>query len=378
MLLANFIILFFILISLAILYQKYLEKLSRNMKFDDYNEIKKYLLSDKTLDNSKKPILWIHIPYEYNSRNWSDFGSRSSTDLNQPYLYLTVKSIIKNCDESFKIVLIDDGSFKKLIPNWNINIDLLSDPTKCYVRQLGMSKLLYIYGGINVPVSFLCFRDLISMYNKGTHGETMFVCENYDVNITSTNKLFYPDSKFMGSKKENETLKEFINFMERTISEDYTVETKFLGEFDKWCDNKINKGKVRLISGVNVGTKTLDDEPVTVETLLGDNYINFYTKMYGIWVPDKMILKRRYYEWFARMSPEQIFESQFILAKYIVLTLAPDSHIGVVEPMQDKPDWVSFWRVPINADSRTLNIWGMKPLNLGNNVPRAKNAGNLN
>jgi hypothetical protein len=375
MLVANYIILFVILISLGILYQKYLENQSRTASFDDYGEIKKYLLKDKTLDKSKKPILWIHIPHEYNSRNWLSFGSRSSYELNQPYLYLTVKSIIKNCDQSFKIVMIDDGCFEKLIPHWNININLLADPMKCYVRQLAMAKLIYTYGGMNVPISFLCFRDLITMYHRGTNDDCMFVCENYDSNITSTTKLFYPSACFMGAKKENETVKQFIDFMERTISDDYTAQTKFLGEFDRWCNEKITKGKVRLIPGTDVGTRTVDDEPVTVETLLGDDYIHFYGKMYGIWIPDKMILKRRHYEWFARSSPEQIFESQFILAKYMVLALAPDSHMGVIEPMENKPDWISFWKVPLT--SGTLNVFGPMPLGIGNNVPRARNAGNL-
>lgn len=377
MLVYNYIILLVIVLSLGILYQKYLEKQSKKHSFNDYGEIQKYLLKDKTLDKCKKPILWIHIPFEYNSREWLSFGSRSSHDLNQPYLYLTVKTIIKNCDQSFKIVMIDDGTFEKLIPHWNINMELLAEPIKCYVRQLAIAKLIYNYGGMNVPISFLCFRDLISLYNRGTNDDSMFVCENYDSNITSTTQLFFPSSEFMGAKKENETMKKFIDFMERTISDDYTAQTKFLGEFDKWCNDKITKGKVKLIPGTDIGTRTVDDEPVTVETLLGQDYIHFYGKMYGIWIPDKMILKRRHYEWFARMSPEQIFESQFILAKYIVLALAPDSHMGVIEPMENKPDWISFWRVPINADSRTLNIWGVMPQNLGNNVPRAKNAGNL-
>ena len=379
MLVANYIILFVILISLGILYQKYLEKHTTTANFDSYGEIKKYLLKDKTLDKSKKPILWIHIPHEYNSRNWLSFGSRSSNDLNQPYLYLTVKSIIKNCDESFKIVLIDDGSFEKLIPKWDINIALLADPIKCYVRQLALAKLIYTYGGLSAPISFLCFRDLIGLYNKGTNDDTMFVCENYDLNITATTKLFYPSAQFMGAKKENDTVKAFINFMERTISDDYTAQTGFLGEFDRWCNDKIANGKMRLIPGTDVGTRTVDDEPVTVETLLGQDYIHFYGKMYGIWIPDKMILKRTYYEWFARMSPEQIFQSQFILAKYMVLALAPDSHMGVIEPMENDKgkgkDWISFWRVPI---SNTINIWGPMPIGIGNNVPRATNAGNLN
>jgi hypothetical protein len=307
------------------------------------------------------------------------FGSRSSNELNQPYLYLTVKSIIKNCDNSFKIVLIDDDSFEKLIPKWNVNMSLLADPVKCYIRQLAMAKLIYTYGGLNVPISFLCFSDLIALYNKGINDDSMFVCENSDTNITVTNKLFYPNANFMGAKKENDTVKEFINFMERTISTDYTAESNFLGEFDGWCNSKITKGKMRLIPGTDIGTKTVDDEAVTVETLLSDDYIHFYGKMYGIWVPDQMILKRRHYEWFARMSPEQIFQSQFILAKYMVLALAPDSHMGVIEPMENAdPKWISFWRIPINSDSRTINIFGPKPNFLGNNVPRATNAGNLN
>jgi hypothetical protein len=374
MLVANYIILFIIIISLGILYQKYLEKQTRDVSTDGYTEIRKYLLKDKDLDKTKKPILWIYIPYEYNSRNWLSFGSRNSFELNQPYLYLTVKSIIKNCDDTFKIVLVDDNSFEKLIPQWNINMSILSDPIKTNVRQLAMTKLIYLYGGLNVPISFLCFRNLIGLYNKGTNDNTMFVCENYDVNITSTNKLFYPNVNFMGARKENHTVKELINFMERSISDDYTAQTQFLGDFDKWCNNNVTKGKVRLMPGTDVGTRTVDDEPITVETLLGDDYIHFYGKMYGIWIPDKMILKRNYYEWFARMSASQIFESQFILAKYFVLALAPDSDMGIIEPMENKPDWISFWRVPISS---TINIFGPMPQNLGNAVPRAKNAGNL-
>jgi hypothetical protein len=375
MLAFNYIVIAIIIITLGILYQKFLEKSSQFVYFDDYNEIRKYFLKDKTLDKSKKTILWVHVPREYNARDWISFGSRNSYDLNQPYLYLTVKSIIKCCGESFKVVIIDDYSFSKLIPDWTINLDLLAEPTKDYVRQLALAKLLYIYGGLNVPISFLCFRDLIGLYNKGTNDDTMFVCENYDSNITSTTNLFYPNTHFMGAKKQNDTVKQLIDFMQRTISSDYTAQSEFLGEFDRWCNTRIQKGRMRLISGTDIGTRTVDDEAVTVETLLGNDYIHFYGKMYGIWIPSSQILKRRHYEWFARMSPEQIFQSQFILAKYFVLALAPDSHMGVIEPMENQPDWIGFWRVPLT--NGTLNIFGPKPIYLGNDVPKAKNSGNL-
>lgn len=381
MVVLNYIVLIVAILTLGILYQKFIEKQARhNTTFDDYGQIQKYLLKDKTLDESKNPILWIHLPHEYNARDWLDFGSRSSTNINQPYLYLTVQSIIKCCDQSFKIVIIDDGTFEKIIPGWTINMNIISDPIKCYMRQLAMAKLIYTYGGMNVPISFLCFKDLLDLYKKGTRNDCMFVCENYDMNITSVNKLFFPNAAFMGAPKENQTVKQFIHYLEQTISDDYTAQTLFLGDFDKWCENKIKHRRMNLIPGTDVGVRTVDDEPVTVETLLGDDYIHFYPKMFGIWIPDKMILKRRYYEWFARMDAKQILTSQFILAKYMLLALAPDSHMGVIEPLENNnhdTNWIGFWKVPINSDSHTLNVFGPMPQNLGNNVPKAKNTGNL-
>jgi hypothetical protein len=132
---------------------------------------------------------------------------------------------------------------------------------------------------------------------------------------------------------------------------------------------------MRLIPGTDVGTKTVNDEPVTVDTLLSEDYIHFYPKMYGIWIPADKILNRVKFEWFARMSPQQIFQGNFILAKYIVLATAPDSKMGIIEPMGNQPDWIGFWRVPLT--NKTLNVWGPMPIFLGNDVPRAKNPGNL-
>jgi hypothetical protein len=375
MLVANYIILVIIIIALGILYQKYCEKQSLLVPGDSYDEIRKYLLNESSLAKSKKPILWIHVPHEYNSRDWLSFGSRSSFELNQPYLYLTVRSIIKNCDQSFYICIIDDKSFANLIPGWNIDLTIVADPILSNIRQLALAKLVYAYGGVNVPISFLCFKDIIGLYEKGTNGDTMFVCENMSSNITSTTDLFCPDARFFGAKKNNRILSEYIEFMQRQISADYTAQTEFLGDFDRWCNKRIQNKRMRLIPGTDVGTKTVDEVPVTVDTLLSEDYIYFYPKMYGIWIPADQILKRRKFEWFARMSPQQIFQGNFILAKYIVLATAPDSKMGIIEPMENQPDWIGFWRVPLT--NKTLNIWGPMPQNLGNDVPRAKNPGNL-
>ena len=79
----NYICLFVILMVLWLLYNRYQDKLTSEEDYENYDAIQKYLLNDSSLDNKNKPILWIPINYEYNSRNWLSFGSRSSVELNQ-------------------------------------------------------------------------------------------------------------------------------------------------------------------------------------------------------------------------------------------------------------------------------------------------------
>lgn len=365
----NVLILFFILIVLGILYKMFEDKRIKQESGDTIEAIQKYLLDDDTLGKSKKPILWIHVPYEYNSRNWLSFGSRSSFDLNQPYLYLTVRSIIKNCDSSFTICIIDDTSFKKLIPDWNINMTSISDPILSNMRMLGMMKLLYRYGGMYCPISFLCLKDLNNLYVKGTRGEKMFVCETVDRNVTSTDVDFYPSLSFCGAPKECETVRELCNFIQRTASHDYTADTKFLGDYDKWCKQRIENGKINMIEGVEIGTKTVDEKQIIVDDLMSNHYLDLYQGTYGILIPSEEILNRTKFEWFARMSPKQVMESDTIIGNYILLSQTNEK--GILEPMEPitnnavEQKYVSFWKIPSGAP-----MWSLKPNFLGDNLQK--------
>jgi hypothetical protein len=348
--------------------------MKREESSDIHESIQKYLLDDETLGKSKKPILWIHVPYEYNSRNWLSFGSRSSFDLNQPYLYLTVRSIIKNCDKSFTICIIDDKSFKRLIPGWNINMTSISDPILSNMRMLGMMKLLYIYGGIQCPISFLCLKDLNELYIKGTRGDKMFVCETVDRNVTSTDVDFYPNLNFCGAPKECETVRELCNFIQRTASHDYTADTKFLGEYDKWSKERIQCGKINMIEGVEIGTKTIDEKQIIIDDLMSNNYLDLYQGTYGILIPSEEILNRKKFEWFARMSPKQVMESDTIIGNYILLSQTEEK--GILEPMEPITNnaienrFVGFWKTP-----NYPGLYGLKPYGLGDNMTKQSYTG---
>jgi hypothetical protein len=354
----TYIYLFAILMILWFLYNRYEDKRMREENMGNYNAIQKYLLNDSSLADEKRPILWIPITYDYNSRNWISFGSRSSLELNQPYMYLTVKSIINQCDESFRICLIDDDSFKKLIPDWNVNMESLSNPVIDYMRSLAMAKILHIYGGMVVPPSFLCMRNLNELYQMGISGDKMFVCETVDRNITSTTHEFYSDTSFMGAPKECPVMDELVNFMQRIISSDYTAQSEFLGDFNRWCNGRVQKGQINLVPGKLIGTKTMDDQMILIDNLLSNDYIDLYPEAYGIYIPSKEILNRRHYEWFARLSPKQVLEANVIISKYILLASAPNSKKGVIEPMENDPNkWIGYWQVPSG-----FGLWGFKPV----------------
>jgi hypothetical protein len=115
-----------------------------------------------------------------------------------------------------------------------------------------------------------------------------------------------------------------------------------------------------LVDGKEIGVKNMDNNPIMIEELLQQNFIQLYPQAYGILIDDKEILKRRKYEWFARLSEKQVLMADTIISKYLLLANSNDTK-GVIEPLDVRPsNWVGFWKVPNGAP-----LYGMKPLNLG-------------
>jgi hypothetical protein len=204
-------------------------------------------------------------------------------------------------------------------------------------------------------------RNLEELYNTGIAGGKMFVGQNVDRNQTSVTHEFYPDMRFMGAPKECEVLNQLMDFMQRTISTDFTSESVFLGDFNRWTNSRTRE--INIIDGKLIGTKTLNDTPILIDDLLSNNYIDLYAKTYGIWIPAEQILNRRHYEWYARLSPRQVLESEVILSKYILLASAPGEKQGRIEEFKQMPEWIGYWQVPSG-----FGLWGQKPNYLGNHM----------
>jgi len=290
---------------------------------DEYDLVRQYLLNESPLYGNNKPKIWIHTKYEYNSRVWKSFQSRSSMDLNQPYIHMTIKTIVDHCGDDFHICLIDDNTFSKLIPSWDVDMTGLAEPFKSRVREIGLAELVYYYGGMVLPNSFLCMKPLKGFYLNATAMDKPFVCEavNRSANIVrqgSTGRLaFLPDLRIFGGNKNDPTIKEMIKMLkEKTRVPHFSDDRELLGEDGYWCLDRVDAGKMNLVGGEVVGVKTTCRKPILIENLLEENYLKLSPQCVGIAIPDEEVLVRTKYQWFAVMDTKQILDSEFILSKY--------------------------------------------------------------
>jgi hypothetical protein len=295
-------------------------------KDDEYELIRKYLLNDSPLYGYNRPKIWIHTKYDINARKWKDFQSRNTTDLNQPYIHLTIKTIIDHCGDDFNVCLIDDESFSKLLPSWDIDLTIVAEPMRSHFRDLALLQLIYFYGGMVVPNSFVCIKNLKSFYDESTHGNCPFVCEmvNRTVNLEKQKHkmLFVPDIHFMGAQKNDPTILELVEKVKHLNKTPFfSNEHDLLGTVSNYCIEYINSGKMNLVGGQYIGVKTKDRKTILLENLMEEDYLDLACDAVGIYIPEDEILIRPKYQWFAYLSKEDILKSKMIISKYLLASI---------------------------------------------------------
>lgn len=298
---------------------------------DEYALIKDYLLNDSPLYGFNRPKIWIHTKYEYNARKWKSFQSRSSQDLNQPYIHLTIKTIIDHCGDDFHICLIDDNTFSKLIPSWKeTNLATVAEPMKSQLRQIGLAELVYYYGGMVLPNSFVCGRPLKPFYESAIAGNQPFVCQNINRNENllknPQRQPFLPETYIMGAPKNNETVKELVEYLKkRNKTPHFSSDRDFLGDTSQWCMNAIREQKMTLIGGEYVGVKTVKGKPVLLDDLMEETYLDLHVDCVGVYIPENELLSRKRYQWFAVMPTDELMNTNMFITRYMKTALVDGS-----------------------------------------------------
>lgn len=318
---SNFVMTLLILAGVGYIYDKLKLQEEQNKNTVDYDLVRKYLLNDNSLGENKKPILWIHINYDVNSRQWDSFMSRNTKKLNQPYLYLTVKSIIDKCGDDFFVCLIDDDTFYKLLPNWEVDLNKLGDPVKHNFRKLALAKVLYNYGGMLVPNSFICCKNLIPLYEKYTSDQSknMFVGEFVNRSSNENISDFAPSTCLMGCSQNSQTMGHLVSYLEILNSKKYTSERDFNGVESEWCRTNISNNKLNIIPACTLGVKDINNKPVGLEELLSNNYLQLHDNAFGTYIPANELLKRTAYNWFVYLTPQEVLESNTQIGKRLLI-----------------------------------------------------------
>ena len=211
---------------------------------------------------------------------------KKSNNLNKKYVEMCVESIVKYSGNSFNVCLINDDSFSKLIPGWQVDMDKLSDPIKNHVRILAISKILFYYGGIRLPNSTLLLKDILPLYNEMLQSRCMFVGEMVSRNSTSVMTRFYPNNKLMGCRKITND-GQIYKIYGIALSRDNTEEIDFEGELDRVLYKMCDEHEINLIDGCAFGNKTKTGKTVLIDDLLGSSFVAFDRNMYGIYTQKK-------------------------------------------------------------------------------------------
>lgn len=288
-------------------YKKYYGNISNNTitinNVDDFYY--KNYLALKTL---KKPKIWIHIPFHKNSRHWESFGSRSNENLNLPFVYMCLKSIIDSCGHNFDVIIYDDSNIVDILQEESEfdEIEKLSGVLLEKFRDISKAKILHKYGGIHLPCTLILTKCISSVINKNEFTASRVVNDR----INTSNLDYVITTDVLACKRNCEKMKEYIQHLKEM---DYSL-TKFNFESNTFLEEH-----AKIIPEEILGGKDNKNEIMTMERLFSEDDIDLTSNHVGLYVNLDELLIRSKYQWFLRMSMNQIYASKdkFFLARYL-------------------------------------------------------------
>jgi hypothetical protein len=294
--------LYIIAVLIGLMVVSYVGYYIRNY-FDSSDEqskmIQKYLLNESPLYGNNKPKLWIHHG-DLQARDWRlHRGCIGRGGMNEPFVHLTVKTIVDQCAKDFNICLIDDTAFSKLLPQWDYKVEELAEPQKSRIRLLGLLHLVHTYGGMVVPNSFICLKSLYSFYES----EKAFVFQNRNGK---------PDFYMFGAPKRSPSIERCIEIVEESLKRSIS---NF--EYPALARLMVATEDIRSIDGTYIGVQNIHHEPILLDDLMKETPIEFDPELLGIYISEKELLSRMHYNWFAELTYDEIKTSTSILAQYM-------------------------------------------------------------
>lgn len=294
------------------------QPINHDIYLEDDNIMNYYFNNYTNIDNLSNNKIFIHLPYERNERKWINFGSRSSKELNNDLIVLSVRSIIKTCGHKYNIILYDNHSVKQLINDDNNsdlcninNPEMLSGVDLKQWESYCKAKILYKYGGIVMSPYFI-FKKCPSEYNLFPNKFTIANLSNEGMNVS--NKKNIPTSCYIiSAPKNNKDVMIYTKYLEMLCTNHYTVDHK---KFDKSFE------QLYLLNSYNpklLGNMDSNDKQIYVSDLIDNKKIDLMFDHFCVFINMDVLKKSTKLNWILRLDEEEIKQSNTFIGKYINL-----------------------------------------------------------
>jgi hypothetical protein len=306
-------VLFVIAVAVAIVYRN---KLLSENPFMDKHLLKRGL---------EKPTIWLYYDTSnVESRQWLDFGARSSRALNMPFLTLCYETIVKKNKNKYRIEVIGGlagvaellGGWDQLPPGLRDPIAPVNDAEMNYIRSTVLAK----YGGLWLTPYCVCLKG----FGELPKDKVIFFGTDLNETFAGSNGTNVPGFRAIWSPYPNHPM--FKEWSAVTYSR---VAQKRGGDQirgdEKWDFVRFTTEYVKtgiVVDPAAEGMRKKDGRRIQIEDLLAtgtDGNLPFDLCAYTTYVPFPWpeLRDREIFGWFLRMSEDQIMASD-IAIKYLI------------------------------------------------------------
>jgi hypothetical protein len=141
-----------------------------------------------------------------------------------------------------------------------------------------------------------------------------YVCETHNDNNISYSNLIY-STQLMGSNIQNSELSKYIKVYSDELKKDFVENYNF-------DMNYFKQNNIPYIDGKLIGTKTKYDDKITIEDLMSNKKIILDKYHVGLYIPHDQLMKRRVYNWFCKLSEEEVLKAQVFISYYMLSTMS--------------------------------------------------------
>jgi hypothetical protein len=306
-----------VLFIAAVIYGLYYSSdLIKNNPFLDKNLLKRGM---------DKPVIWLYYDTsDVNSRQWADFGARSSRALNMPFLNLCYETIVRQNKDEYRIEAIGGlsgvaellGGWDQLPPGLRDPISPVNEAEMNYIRTVILAK----FGGLWLSPYSVSLRG----FGKLPEDKVVFFGTDLDETYAGPNGTTVPGFRAVWSPYPNHPMfKEWADVTYTRIAQKRGGDQ--IRHDEKWDFVRFTTeyvGMGIIVDPAVEGMRKKDGKRIQLEDLLAtgtDGKLPFDLCAYTIYVPFPWpeLRDREIFGWFLRMSEDQIMDSD-ISVKYLL------------------------------------------------------------